>query len=615
MSHFFRILKAKSIREIVFRLNRIFKKRLGILKKSFPANPPIVALPSLEEFRSRDKAYFFTDRQHLSFSKNKSQEIEDTALRILGGETLFFSKEWIDLGNNYDWVTNPITNYTYSRDIHWSLIETLDEKAGDIKYVWEKSRFSYLYHIIRYDYHYDLDHSDFVLDEIMSWIDANPTNCGPNYVCSQEISLRINNWLFALFFYKHSKNLTPAKWDKIISAIFWQVSHVYSNINFSRIAVRNNHAITETLTLYLFGLIFPEMPNADRWKNNGKKWFEKEIDYQFENDGTYLQNSMNYQRVVTQLLTVGISLSHLYGEQFSKFVYEKAYSSLNFLFQCMEKSSGWLPNYGSNDGALFFPLSSSDYRDYRSQLDALHYVLTGKPLLNNLTEESMWIAHPVNSYPRLVQQAGLIRFDKGGYYLIRESDTFTFLRCGTFKKKSPPDQLHLDIWHNGEDVIFDGGSYRYNACPEDVRYFSGTESHNTLMIGNYDQMLKGPRFMWFYPAKILQIDVRETAEDFVLSLSLELFRHIGNHIRVNRKVTKKKNQLEWHIEDSVDNLSQDIPLRQLWHTLPNSNINFLSDGKRVVKDKAFSSYYGIKEHCQQIEFQSNQNHIRTIVSL
>ena len=31
--------------------------------------------------------------------------------------------------------------------------------------------------------------------------------------------------------------------------------------------------------------------------------FEKEIDYQIYKDGTYLQFSMNYQRVVVQLLT------------------------------------------------------------------------------------------------------------------------------------------------------------------------------------------------------------------------------------------------------------------------------------------------------------------------
>ena len=44
---------------------------------------------------------------------------------------------------------------------------------------------------------------------------------------------------------------------RIINSIYWQIDHVYKNINFSRKTVRNNHAITETLSLYLSGLLFP----------------------------------------------------------------------------------------------------------------------------------------------------------------------------------------------------------------------------------------------------------------------------------------------------------------------------------------------------------------------
>ena len=42
--------------------------------------------------------------------------------------------------------------------------------------------------------------------------------------------------------------------------------------------------------------------------------------------------------------------------------------------------SGRVPNYGSNDGALLFPLSACDYLDYRPALNALSVVLDAKPL-------------------------------------------------------------------------------------------------------------------------------------------------------------------------------------------------------------------------------------------
>ena len=57
------------------------------------------------------------------------------------------------------------------------------------------------------------------------------------------------------------------------------------------------------------------------------------------------------------------------------------------------------------------------------------------------------------------KQFGCISFDKGGYYCIREKDTFSFIRCGRHKDRpAHADNLHLDIWYQGEN----GGSYKYN---------------------------------------------------------------------------------------------------------------------------------------------------------
>src|SRR6185312_9633867 len=118
-----------------------------------------------------------------------------------------------------------------------------------------------------------------------SWIKANPINQGPNYRCSQEISLRVLNWTFALYYYRNSSKLTEDIFNQIQFAVFWQIQHIFQNIDFSRIAVRNNHAITETLTLYLTGLLYPQFPGSKKWRENGKRWFEEEVAYQIYEDG------------------------------------------------------------------------------------------------------------------------------------------------------------------------------------------------------------------------------------------------------------------------------------------------------------------------------------------
>ena len=329
----YKVLRSKSPKYILFRSKYELERRSGLLARKFPTNPKSVKLPTLSEWRGSSIQYLFNNRESLKVPKVSSNKLKNEAERVLRGDVQLFSSEWYSIGLNPDWVTNPSNGYRYVVHKHWTKVADLDKEAGDIKFTWEPSRFSFLYTIVKYDYAFDEDHSEWVIGRILDWIDKNPLNCGPNYKCSQEISLRVLNWLFALNFYRDSKTLTEEIWQKIVWSIYWQIHHVRKNINFSRISVRNNHAITETLTLYLIGLLFPSFPGASEWKRKGKKWFEQEIEYQFEPDGTYLQNSMNYQRVVTQLLTLAIALADRNGETFSKVVYDRAYANVNFLYQ------------------------------------------------------------------------------------------------------------------------------------------------------------------------------------------------------------------------------------------------------------------------------------------
>lgn len=616
--NYYRTIRSKSLRYILFRSRYEFERRAGLLISKYPVEMLPVVTPSLSDWRNNGCGWFFEDRASIRIEKNRTVELKEKMVHILRGDVLFFSKTWKPLGLDYDWVTNPETGYHYDARQHWTKVNDFSQEAGDIKFVWEKSRFSWLLTVCRYDYHFDEDHADFVINQILDWINKNPLNCGPNYKCSQETSIRILNWLFALNFYRKSEALTDERWNKIITSIYWQTDHVLKNINFSRIAVRNNHAITETLTLYLMGLMFPLMKGADLWKKNGKRWFEKEIAYQIEEDGTFIQDSMNYHRVVVQLFTYAIAIADKHGERFSDFVYEKAYKSLNFLYQCQEPSNGWLPNYGANDGALFFPLSDSDYRDYKPQLDALHRLLTGVSLYDDYLEDAQWIGHNFSStrkpFDKIEKQFGIVRFEKSGYYLIREKDTFSFIRCGLFKNNGSTDQLHLDIWFKGENVLMDGGSYMYNTDEKTVKYFEGTESHNTVMLGDCDQMLKGLRFTWLYPPKLLGTEVKEEPEYYYFSGIINAFKEVEDKIILQRVIKKKKSVAEWSVKDHIDGSPTDIRKRQIWHT--NSNkVSILSNNERIEKKGFCSDYYGEKHYVNQIEFTADKNIIETIIKI
>jgi hypothetical protein len=594
----FQLTRNMGLRYTCYRIRHELEKRLGILKKRHPISPNTKTFIPLLQWNAAP--CIFPMRQ----SKRKPGSYTEESLlnktdKILQGKMLFFSREWKTV---VDWNTNPDTGYIYNVDKHWSEIPDLTPEAGDIKFVWEKSRFSYC------DYSSGKDFSEFVFAEIESWIDNNPVNQGPNWRCSQEISLRIFNWAIVLDYYKGSEALSEVRWEKIQNVIYWSLHHVYNHIDFSRIAVRNNHAITETLFLTLSHILFPYIPETIKWQRKGRKWFEDEIAYQIYEDGTFLQFSMNYHRVVVQLLSLGISVADKGKLHFSSVVYERAYKSLNFLFQCSQDENGWLPNYGSNDGAWFFPLSETDYRDYRPQLNTLHYYLTGQHLYEDSTirDDSLWFpfCEPKDFKP-LIKQQGCLSFDLGGYYTLRHNDTFTFIRCGNHKDRpAQADNLHVDVWHKGENVLRDSGTYKYNTEQSKLDYFMGSLSHNTVMVENHSQMLKGGRFIWYFWTQKHAAFWQEDEEKYVFQGEIQAFRFLRKDARHLRKVEISKRRVSWKVEDQITNLD-DLMKKQIWH-VDGDTVKISSSVPAETFKSYKSDYYGEYTEEQSIFFTFNQ---------
>jgi len=617
------------LRYVAFRFWFEIKRRSGLLRRAFPTRVAQVSYIDLATWRALDLPFLGSSRAALNFAQAADPVLEEEIAKLKAGDFKFFSATYYPLGKQYDWLTHPVTGYRYSQEEHWTSIPDLDPVRGDIKYIWEPARFSHLLKIIRHDFHTGTDHGEWVLAGILDWIAQNPVNQGPNWRCSQEISLRSLNWLFALHYYREHPALTPARFEQIMQVLYWQVEHVYQNIHFSRIAVRNNHAITETLLLFVAGLQFPFFPQAERWKTRGKAWLEQEIGYQIYSDGTYLQHAMNYHRVVVQLLSWGIVLGELHHDPLSPQVYERAKASLHFLTTCLEEQTGHLPNYGNNDGALFFPFSTSDYRDYRPQLNALSCILGQGMRYDSpgCREEAFWYGiatAELKAIPTDAVSPGKARqFPQGGYFTWRDSQSFTFIRCASYRDRpAQADNLHLDIWVAGQNILQDAGTYLYNSDAALLQYFWGTKGHNTASLGGHDQMFKGGRFIWFFWSKATAVATEETAEYWFFKGTIACYRHLGKSITHTRSVKKFKHKLVWEVQDSI-NHSLDLPLLQYWHPARAwaDKIQFSATDEAgqilapEIQEGWYSSYYGNKEVTPLVVFQTAGKMITTQISI
>jgi hypothetical protein len=85
------------------------------------------------------------------------------------------------------------------------------------------------------------------------------------------------------------------------------------------------------------------------------------------------------------------------------------------------------------------------------------------------------------------------------------------IRCHTFQDRPAHcDQLHLDLWWKGLNVLTDAGTYHYYVPgrPDIEHYFKGVRSHNTVEIDNSGPLELVSRFMWLpWPrARLLRLD-------------------------------------------------------------------------------------------------------------
>jgi len=269
------------------------------------------------------------------------------------------------------------------------------------------------------------------------------------------------------------------------------------------VSQKNNHATSEAMGLMLIGQAFPELAEAAAWRATGRRVLEREIRRQVYDDGSYLQHSMNYQRVMMQGALVGMRLAELAGDSMPRDVYGMMDRCADFLQQMMEPANGRLPNYGANDSAWILPLSECDFRDYRPLIQAVHYMANRKRLFEAgpWDEDLLWLwgggfARSAKADPPVQNSSA---FDRGGYYTLRSLDSWAMIRCHTYRDRpNQIDHLHLDLWRRGRNLLCDSGSYRYfdARSPASEAYFKTSPAHNTVMLDGVEPLESVGRFLW-----------------------------------------------------------------------------------------------------------------------
>ncbi|HHW40493.1 MAG TPA: heparinase [Syntrophomonadaceae bacterium] len=477
------------------------------LSRSFGVSPTDLDLYLVEEWQKADSGFFFHDLSGYAGAVADPGKVVEIADAALEGRFLFFSRWWADLGSPPDWLLNPVDGIRFPGEAHWTSIPDLSEELGDIKYVWEASRFPQVYYFVRaFAATGDERYAEGFWSQFESWVKTNPPELGPHWRCGQEIALRSFAWLFGLYAFRNCRATTPGRVALLLKYLWYNAWHIEKNHWYALRCVRNNHSLSEAAGMFTIGTLFPFFKEAARWREKGFRHLVREAMWQIYQDGTHMQHSMNYSRFVVQLFTWCVRIGQLSGLEFPGPVKDRLRKFLFFLYSVQDERTGRVPNYGSNDGALIFPLTSCGYLDYRPSLNALSLVLDGKRLYEPgpWDEEAVWFCGPdlckkkdeASGQPLPLSRVAA-GFPVGGYYLLRGPNSFALVRCGRYRHRpSQADMLHVDLWYKGHNIFIDPGTYSYNPRGGWIGYFAGTASHNTVVVDGRDQMKKGSRFLW-----------------------------------------------------------------------------------------------------------------------
>jgi Heparinase II/III-like protein/Heparinase II/III N-terminus len=494
----------------------------------------------------------------------------------MAGQLPAFSHHWVDVGFPPRWHRSVISQVDADPPgAHWTRLPDFGLRGGDVKGYWEASRFDGLLILALGWLSTRRGDIGVAVERWMaSWCADNPPNAGLQWKCGQETGIRLMQGLLAAELLQRWGGVAPTT-----AFCTWVAQHCARIAPTMLYAVGqdNNHGSSEAAALFTAGafLVHHAQPalarRGRRWCATGRHWLENRLAHRVLADGSFAQHSLNYHRVLLDTCAFAETFRRWHGEPpFSALLLERCRAATQWLAAFTDPASGDAPNLGANDGARLFVLHRQHYRDFRPSVQwAARLFLDRREYLVGAHDEPLaWLGLD-SAAAASPEPAAAQLWPDGGYARLAALGAWVMLRLPRYRfRPSHADALHLDLWVGGRNLLRDGGSYAYNAEPQWLRYFSGTESHNTVQFDGRDQMPRVSRFLfgdW--------LECEELHFDAAASTVVAAYRDSFG-ARHKRSVTLAAGSLS--VTDEVSGMRERAVLR--WRIAPSESAWTCSDG-------------------------------------
>ncbi len=544
-------LKLDTVKRLGLRsLRRYFFYSLILRTPLSPARRLKATVPQAPFFREPDR---LTDKEAPDgLADRPSQHIEYFGwLRVP-----------LSSGDLPDWNWNPVTRRQISQPKRpWWKIPDFEAESGDIRAIWELSRFGWVILAAR-DYRLGDGGAITRLNKwLADWLQCNPPYRGPNWKCGQEASIRLMHLALAAVLLGQDRDPSQG----LCSLVRVHLKRIAPTILYA-VAQNNNHGTSEAAALFIGGSWLEKSdtrPQVVKWKAIGRQWLEDRVQHLIARDGSFSQYSVNYHRLLLDTLNVVEVWRKRVGEPpFSAEYYERCALATEWLNCFTDPSSGRAPNCGANDGSRLFPIAETDHHDNRPtvQLASVLFLKKSAFCEGPWNEVLRHLDLPIPDPEPLVARSRL--FDEGGYSVLVCGEARLFVRYPRFGfRPSHADALHLDLWVGGTNILRDSGSFSYAAEAPIYEYFRGVAGHNTIQFDDREQMKSLGRFLYGGWAETIEVQgPTSIAEGEAFTVAYRDWRGVEHRRRVLLESTRLC------VEDEIRGFKSKAVLR--WRLFP-----------------------------------------------
>ena len=359
----------------------------------------------------------------------------------------------------------PDADYLFDKTLFYKDIAIssglTDRLVKDIKVPWELSRCAHFFVLgAAFKKSNELVYARAFQDYVQDWLDENPFLLGPNWVCPMDVGIRAFNWVWAFHFFKDSKDIDPAFWERFVSSLYDHLTYLENN--WEVYDKTSNHYLSDLIGYYALTWFFGDLKGMAKKASWCHKQLLKEFEKQVFEEGTDYEGSTAYHRLVTEIFYHSYLFSQEHGFSVPESFLTKLRKMFSFIDWCSVADQE-LVKIGDDD--------------------------SGKLLYYGITQE---LVNELKTTPKVDEKEKFFR--EFGLAVHKDAQWHVTLRHHAYQPQQPSGHFHNDVASvtlaiKGIPVFVDPGSYVYTPSEVWRNQFRSISAHNSFYVEDVEPVL------------------------------------------------------------------------------------------------------------------------------